>query len=178
MGEMEENDKMLAYGKIAWLWSNSILHKEWPIQLMAQYVLPPVTLGQYCIIEQRGMPVAYCSWAMIDKETENKFILDPSGMRPESWACGDRLWFCDWISPFSPKYTWLLRKAMAKRFPDKVARAIRVKKGSKTAKIAVFAGEGLTKVQSSALRHEYFTDVAKAISENEGLGKDFDLVMN
>ncbi len=175
---MVESQEMLDYGKIAWLWSNSDLHKEWPLRVMSQFVLPPISLGQYCIIEHNNTPVAYCSWALLDKETEEKYILDPGGIRPESWKCGDRLWFCDWISPFSSKYTWLLHRAMKQRFPDKVARAIRVKHKQKDARVAVFSGEKLTKDQSNALRHEYFTDIANSLRQHPDLGKDFSLADN
>lgn len=163
---MNNEDHLLAYGKICWLWSNSNLHKDWPITLQTRFVIPPVFLKQYMILEHGGMPVAYCSWAMINQETESKYILSPSSIAPHDWNNGDRLWFIDWISPFSHRHTWTLKRAITKRFPKKIGRAIRVKKNDDTAHIATFTGIELARTQKQDLREKYFQETITGLTAN------------
>ena len=126
-------NKINTFGKLAWLWANSDLHRSWAVDQMTQFVMPAIEKNQYCIIEENGTPMAYCSWALLNEEAERDYILDPGRMKYESWDCGDRLWFCDFVSPFATRYTWKLRTELARRFPKHVSRAIRVKKGERKA---------------------------------------------
>lgn len=40
-------DKFTILGKLAWLWMNSPLHRDWPVELLSRFALPPIELGQY-----------------------------------------------------------------------------------------------------------------------------------
>lgn len=137
-------------GKLSWLWTNSSLHREWGVEVFARFLIPPITLGQIEILERNGMPVAYCSWAWLSEAAEIRYMLDPSDIRVEDWTGGDRLWFADWVAPFAAADSWHLRSIMAARFPNEVARAIRVKRGSKTARVMEFKGSQLP----AAIAHE------------------------
>ncbi|UWR59714.1 toxin-activating lysine-acyltransferase [Phaeobacter inhibens] len=170
---MDRNQNFLAFGKIAWLWSNSVLHKDWSVNQQAGFVLPAIANGQYYIVEEKGYPVAYCSWALLDRKTEEEYLINPNALDPDKWNSGDRLWFIDWISPFSAKYTWALRSELNKRFPDKIARAMRVKKGDSEARIASFTGGGLSKADSRSQKRRYFEEMVEGLSSNSGRGKDF-----
>ncbi|WP_405108774.1 toxin-activating lysine-acyltransferase [Phaeobacter sp. BS52] len=170
---MDQQQNFQTYGKIAWLWSNSVLHRDWTVSQQAGFILPAIANQQYYIVEKDGFPVAYCSWALLDEDTESAYILNPNHLNPDRWTSGDRLWFIDWISPFSPKYSWTLRSALVKRYPDKVARALRVKKDNETARIASFTGHGLEKAQSRAIKRQYYEDMVEGLANNPELGKDF-----
>ena len=104
-------------GRMVWLWSNSELHKTWPVGLQARFALPAAMTGQHCILEREGVPRAYCSWAFLTAEAETRMVLNPNALRPEDWTAGDRLWFIDWIAPFDARDTRALRGHMAHRFP-------------------------------------------------------------
>ena len=172
---MDSDKKYLTFGKISWLWSNSDLHRHWTVNKKAAFVLPAIINGQYMIIEQDGYPVAYCSWAWLDRETEEKYIINPSVLDPDSWNCGDRLWFIDWMSPFSTRHTWALRNALAKKFPDDVARALRVKPDSKTSRVASFAGAALSRDEARLKKHLYFKDMAEGLASRSGNSDEFSL---
>lgn len=170
---MNTEKNFQTYGKMAWLWSNSLLHRDWSVSQQAGFILPALACQQYYIVERDGFPVAYCSWALLDEESEAKYILNPNQLDPDSWTSGDRLWFIDWISPFSPKYTWALRSALVKRFPDKVARAMRVKKDNNMARIASFTGHGLEKAQSRKTKHQYYKEMVESLASNPKRNQDF-----
>ncbi len=127
-------------GKIAWLWMNSPLHRPWTVDLQRHFILPPVMLGQYELLEREGMPVAYASWAWVSHEVELAYIRNASRLPLDAWHSGQRLWFVDWVAPFGKQDSLTLRSRLARRFHDQVARAIRVKTDRKTARVMEFVG--------------------------------------
>lgn len=161
------------YGQIVWLWSNSDLHKSWPIHLQSRFILPALVLQQYHIIERDSLPVAYCSWAFLSKNAEKELLIDPSNLDPKEWKSGDRLWFIDCISPFSPKYTWQLRSQLSQIFPKYVARAIRVKKECKKARVVSFKGMDLKAQQSRLIKDRYLCEMRDAILHDHRASKQF-----
>lgn len=155
-------------GKIAWLWMNSPLHERWTVDLQRHFILPPVVLGQYELLEREGMPVAYASWAWVSHDVEMSYIGDPSRLPLNAWNSGQRLWFVDWVAPFGKQDSLALRTRLAARFADQVARAIRVKRDRTSARVMEFigpacreGGEGARRLQGyheqaiSALRQRY-----------------------
>ena len=142
---MSDKDKFTDLGAISWLWMSSNLHKSWNIQLMMRNTLPALKLKQYHIIFRGEKPVAYCSWAFFSKEAERRYILDPNAIRSSDWDSGDRMWFIDYISPFSTRETLRLKSELREQFHDRYARSLRVKPGEKKAKILTFFGEDVPK---------------------------------
>ncbi|MEH6633719.1 MAG: toxin-activating lysine-acyltransferase [Halopseudomonas aestusnigri] len=162
-------------GKIMWLWSNSTLHKSWPVALQTRFVLPPVLQNQFTILERDGVPRAYCSWAWLNLETETKFILDPNSLEPEDWSCGDRLWFIDCICPFAASDTRALRLRMAEKFPREVARALRVKPKQKNARIATFSGKDINREESHRIRKRLYAELVESLADHPQRTKDFSI---
>lgn len=129
-------------GKIAWLWMNSPLHEHWTVELQRHFIVPPVTLGQYELLERDGRPVAYASWAWVSPEVEIGYIANASHLPLSAWTSGERLWFVDWVAPFGKQDSLALRSRLARRFHDQVARAIRVKRDRTSARVMEFVGPG------------------------------------
>ncbi|MCE8510972.1 toxin-activating lysine-acyltransferase [Ruegeria pomeroyi] len=151
--------KMQAYGEICWLWGISNMHQEWPTGLQSRIVLPAVASGQFHVLKNGAFPVAYCSWAFLNEDVEKKYILNTNSLEHTDWNSGSRLWFIDWISPFSTKFTWTLKRAMDERFPDQVARSIRVKKGSNKGKVAQYHGMDLSPQDARQKHSDLFQSV-------------------
>lgn len=159
---MEEKFDIL--GRLTWLWMNSPLHNDWPIYLLSRFALPPIELNQYLLLERDGMPVAYCSWAFITAETEKQYILNPSELNLSNWHGGDRLWFIDWVAPFAKRDSFSLRTALAKKFPNEVARAIRVKKGSERGRVMEFKGKDIDKKTARENLNRSYADFLNAVA--------------
>lgn len=152
-------------GKLCWLWMNSPLQLEWNLDAATRFLLPPVELRQFHLIERDGLPVAYCSWAWLTAQAECAYMLNPAVIKLEDWQGGDRLWFVDWVAPFSARDSWDLRSAMKERFPQEVARAIRVRRDGAKARVMEFRGAALEPEIARARLQTYYTefmDVAKA----------------
>lgn len=143
---MDELKNFSLLGQIAWLWMNSNLHGDWSTRLMTRNVIPPINLGQYKIIYgKEGFPVAYASWAFFSKKTEFRYIVKPSQIQLQDWNSGDRMWFIDYISPFSVRHTLHLKSLLRVEFPDRFARALRVTPKGRTGKILTYFGKNVPK---------------------------------
>lgn len=139
----EHTERLALLGKVTWLWMNSPLHADWPIHLAARFLLPAIESDQLLVLEREGLPVAYCSWAWLSLEAELAYLADPSNVLAHDWHSGDRLWFIDWVAPFGAADSLHLRRAMNRRFPAEVARAIRVKRDRNKARVMEFKGPQL-----------------------------------
>ena len=159
-------------GKLAWLWMSSPLQHEWTMALAARFLLPPIALGQVQLLERDGVPVAYCSWAWLSAEAECRYLLDASSISAADWRGGDRLWFPDWVAPFGAADSLALRQAMAQRFPNEVARALRVKRGRKHARVMQFRGSRVPPHEARErfmAYHESFIASLTALPESSGI---------
>jgi cytolysin-activating lysine-acyltransferase len=149
-------------GKLSWLWMNSPLHKDWPVHLLAAGLLPPIQLNQYLLIERNGLPVAYCSWAYLNTDTEAQYMIDPAVIKLEDWNRGDHLWFVDWVAPFSKKDSWEMKRLLVQKFPNEIARAIRVKRDHKRAHVMHFKGTGVASKAAQQQFAEYHREFLTA----------------
>lgn len=156
-------DKFTMLGKLAWLWMNSPLHRDWPVELLSGFALPPIELGQYLLLEREGMPVAYCSWAHLDSRAEAACMLDASHIALADWQCGDHLWFVDWVAPFGKADSLELKNRLADKFPTSVARALRVKRGSRTGRVMEFRGREVDRQAARALLAQQGADFLKVL---------------
>lgn len=151
-------------GKLSWLWMNSKLHADWSTRLMMRNLIPPVSLGQFEILEKDGLPVAYVSWAFLSPEAELRYINSPSQIKLEDWTSGDRMWFIDYVSPFSVRHTVELKSILRDRFDHRFARSLRVTPGSEKARVVTYFGkeveEGWRKTADTQILSHFATKEA------------------
>ena len=162
LSNLERFDQL---GKLSWLWMSSPLHRDWPLHSAARFLLPAIQLQQFHVIERDDIPVAYCSWAWLSPEAEMIYMLNPSAIETNDWCSGDRLWFIDWIAPFAKTDSWTLRRAMMQRFPDEVARAIRVKREQRKARVMEFKGPQLDSEVSQSRLNDYYGGFLQAAQQ-------------
>lgn len=166
---MNELKNFSHLGQIAWLWMNSNLHGDWSAQLMTRNVIPPISLGQYKIIQdKKGVPVAYASWAFFSEEAEFRYIAKPSQIQLQDWNSGDRMWFIDYVSPFSVRHTLHLKSLLRDQFPDRFARALRVTPKGRTGKVLTYFGENVPE----SWRATADAQILSHFAERDNKGKD------
>ena len=169
---MNQQKQFDCLGKLTWLWANSPLQQAWPFELAKRFLIPAIAKEQFHLIERDGMPVAYCSWAWLSAEAEMRYLMDPSQLALEDWQSGNRLWFIDWVAPFSSADSWELKRVIAEHFPESVARAIRVKRNSNTARVMRFKGNGLDHTLAQKKLHTYYTEFKQQIERREQISLD------
>ena len=167
------------YGEVAWLWSNSELHLNWSIRTQAILTIPPLKLNQFRILyDQDQNPVAYCSWAFFDEIAEANYILNPGQIQPSSWNNGDRLWFIDFVSPFSKHYTLKLRRQLSSLFPMSVGTSLRVKPKNEVGKIITFNGVNLSQNEAIKKRVQRLKAAESALRAHPDYDSAFKLNYN
>lgn len=152
-----DSQSIRLFGEISWLWVNSPLHQEWPVALLGINIIPPIHHQQFMLLRQKEMPVAYCSWALFDLAAEKKYLADVNSLQLPDWASGDRMWLIDWIAPFGHSFS--LYKEMRARFPNKIARAMRVDANEKNARIQEIRGKGVSRGVAHEKFNGYFRDI-------------------
>jgi cytolysin-activating lysine-acyltransferase len=166
------SDRFPVLGKIAWVWMNSPLHVSWTVDLLARFILPAIESNQYMLIERDGYPVAYCSWAFLTKTAEFKYMVDPSDIHVDEWVGGDRLWFVDWVAPFSKDDSLSMKNKLIDEFPNSLARAIRVKKNKTNARVMEFRGRKLDPALAATLRDRYYRDFLDIAKQENAIFKN------
>lgn len=126
-------------GEVAWLMTQSELHRDWPIASLMQWVIPALLNDQYRLYRRENKPIGYVSWGRLSAEVETRYARDPSSLQPIDWTSGERLWILDWIAPFGGTKA-ISRDLKNKVFPSEVGRALRWKKGSDTMNIFYLHG--------------------------------------
>ena len=164
------------YGEVAWLWSNSELHLNWSIRTQATLIIPPIKLNQFIMLyDENKNPIAYSSWAFFDETAEANYILHPGQIQPNSWNNGDRLWFIDFVSPFSKLYTLKLRRQLSSLFPTSVGAALRVRPQNEVGKIITFNGIKLSQNKAIEMRSQRLQAAKAALRSHPDRDKSFKL---
>lgn len=92
-------------GEIAWLFTQSPLHRALPISCLETLAMPPILKEQLYVFRDGERPVGAVFWALCDKNVEQKLeagiLSDGSMLTLEDWSSGDSLWIVDLIAPFA-----------------------------------------------------------------------------
>ena len=141
-------------GHIAWLWSLSPLHAEWPCHLLRSQVLPALKQRQCVLVGNGAHPVAYAAWAWLSDEAQARYLQNPNALDVADWRSGPHLWWIDWVAPFGHT------KAMAAHFkahvfPRHTGRALRVKPGARVARVVDFHGDQVAWMQRREQRSQF-----------------------
>lgn len=88
-------------GASVWLWMHSLNHRDAPLHVLPVVLLPIIKRQQYVLIEEKGRPIFFLSWAWMSEEAERRYLTQETVVLPEEdWCNGDRMWFRDFIAPF------------------------------------------------------------------------------
>ena len=121
-------------GEMCWLYSQSNIHRDWPIASIQRWLLPAILTRQMRVYRKNGKPHAFVTWAFLSKEVEEAFVLSTNSLQPKDWQSGERIWFIDWVAPFGGTRE-MTRDLKHNVFPNDVGRFLRMKEGSDTLNI-------------------------------------------
>ncbi|WP_225987963.1 toxin-activating lysine-acyltransferase [Leclercia adecarboxylata] len=112
-------------GASVWLWMHSLNHRDAPLHALPVVLLPIIKRQQYVLVEEKGRPIFFLSWAWMSEEAERRYLTEATVVLPEEdWCSGDRLWFRDfkglswgvntganwWKGGWDPKFNADLRR--------------------------------------------------------------------
>jgi len=92
-------------GEMAWLMTQSLLHKALPIEALEWLAMPALIHRQFYIFREGERPVGLALWAKCGRQAEAKLergMVDPENrLTLEEWRSGDTIWLVDLIAPFA-----------------------------------------------------------------------------
>jgi cytolysin-activating lysine-acyltransferase len=92
-------------GEIAWLLSQSPMHRELRIGDMEWLVMPALIHRQFYLFRDGDQPVGLALWAKCSPQVVAKLdkgLLEPDNrLTLEDWQSGDEVWLVDLVAPFS-----------------------------------------------------------------------------
>jgi cytolysin-activating lysine-acyltransferase len=93
------------FGEMAWLLSQSPLHKALQIGDLEWLVMPALIHQQFYIFRDGDKPVGVALWAKCNPVAEAKLdrgMIEPENrLTLEEWRSGDAVWLVDLIAPFA-----------------------------------------------------------------------------
>lgn len=92
-------------GEMAWLLTQSQLHRALAIGDLEWLVMPALVHRQFYIFRDGERPVGLALWAKCNAAAESKLdrgMIEPENrLTPEEWNSGPAIWLVDLIAPFA-----------------------------------------------------------------------------
>ena len=157
---------MQAFGAVVWLWGHVQEHRDLPLRALPSLVMAPIKHQQYilaCAAEttpvapitsllaagQDLKPVAYVAWANLSAEAESRYLNNPAtGLRPEDWTSGERMWFTDFFAPFGHSHAF--KQAICQCLPHSCARYLHHRGNERGMRVKTYRGAAVTPDQAHA----------------------------
>lgn len=87
-------------GEIAWLMSQSAIHRQLFISDLEWFAMPAVLLEQFRTYPGPNGPAAVVFWASVSDEVDARLEREGGRLRPDEWKGGENLWIIEVVSPF------------------------------------------------------------------------------
>ncbi len=114
-------------------------------------ILPALWCGQARFyLTDGGMPTALVTWAWLSQDVEHDVHTTGRALTQGEWACGDRLFFNDWITPYA-NIREVLHDMTHNIFPDEVATSLRRHRDGSTRSVNRWTGVNRRKAREAVL---------------------------
>jgi cytolysin-activating lysine-acyltransferase len=110
------------FGQVVSTMMQSPAHRHLLLSDLEWRVIPPIALQQYRLVQHKGAPAGFISWAFVDEETEQRLQQPDFRLRPQDWKSGERVWIIDVVTP-PQQAKALVDKLTAELFKDREVRA-------------------------------------------------------
>lgn len=113
------------FGQTVSIFMQSPQHRHLLLSDLEWRVIPPIALQQYRLVQHKGAPAGFISWALVDEKTEQRLQQPDFRLRLQDWKSGERVWIIDVVAP-ATQAPALIEKVKAELFKD---REVKVRKG-------------------------------------------------
>lgn len=146
-----ERSEAEVFGSAVWLWMNSKSQSDMPLSALSLWLLPALKAKQFLLAyEVHGdlnKPVAYMAWAQLSDEAESRYVNNAaSGIRPEDWCSGDRIWITDFFTPYG--HAKPFADAITATLPDFCFRSLYHRGAERGLRVLHFRGNHISLEQS------------------------------
>ncbi|MDJ0977260.1 MAG: toxin-activating lysine-acyltransferase [Erythrobacter sp.] len=92
-------------GEMAWLMTQSPIHKAMPIDALEWLCMPALIKRQFYLFRDQDKPIGLALWAKCDeaavKKLEGGMIEPENRLSLNEWDGGDQIWLVDLVAPFA-----------------------------------------------------------------------------
>lgn len=92
-------------GEMAWLMTQSPIHKAMQIDALEWLCMPALLKRQFYIFRDGEQPIGLALWAKCTEETVKKLeegMIEPKNrLSLSEWDAGDKVWLVDLVAPFA-----------------------------------------------------------------------------
>lgn len=106
------------FGQAVSIFMQSPQHRHLLLSDLEWRVIPPIALQQYRLVQHKGTPAGFISWALVDEETEQRLQQPDFRLRPQDWKSGGRVWIIDVVAPAAQK-EMLVEKVKEELFKER-----------------------------------------------------------
>lgn len=116
-------------GDITYLMMRARSHRYMFVADLEWLVMPALALKQMRVFRDKRKPLAYFSWAYVNKEVETRLLNGQGRLAPKDWKSGNRAWIIDAIVP-GKKTLAFYHELNEQAFKGKEVRLLRPKKNA------------------------------------------------
>ena len=99
-------------GQVVWLMSMSKEHRDLPIHVIDQHVLPAILLKSFKLYSKDKQPVAFLAWAAVSDAVKKRIESGGHPIRIDEWRSGENIMVLECVSPLAD------RNVIEKNFHD------------------------------------------------------------
>lgn len=92
--------KLPMLGPALWLFARDERKKYTFLADQDWLVMPPLILDQCKLYMKDEIPWAFCTWAFVNDQVNERLESALPRIAPHEWKSGDRLWLVDLVTPF------------------------------------------------------------------------------
>lgn len=113
-------------------------------------IFPPMRQGQSRFYLTRdGRPSGFLTWAMLSETVEREVHQTGRSIQKDEWACGDQVYFSDWIAPFSSSRE-IAKDVSENLFPNHVGSSLRRNMDSSVRRVNRWTGANVRRRKRSS----------------------------
>ena len=98
--EKPTSDVLSTLGDVLFLAMRSKSHSQRSLETLRWWWEPPAHLKQVWVFKIDGVPRAAVCWAMLNNDSQHRYVVDRTGLKPQDWRNGDIPWVIDILTPY------------------------------------------------------------------------------
>jgi cytolysin-activating lysine-acyltransferase len=171
---MSRLDLYASLGAMIELMARSPYHRGQPLRrYLAVEILPPLRLGQARIwFDESGAPTAFLTFAWISPAVEAELHASGRALRPDEWACGERLFFNDFVAPYGNARA-AIRELTHDVFPGHVATSLARGDGGRVRAVKRWVGRRAAEPRGGSKRDRDGAERRSATQEYASRGEAY-----
>lgn len=147
--KMTYSQKSKFLGEIVGLALRSELHGGYRLKEIFNNLLQPINKNQFRVYKIKNRTVGIVTWAYLSDKKQEEYLNGNENIKPNEWNCGKNLVITDFLAPFGHAKE-IVKDLRINIFPNRIAKARKVKGKGKVKSVQSFYGEKVRKSRNTS----------------------------